>query len=264
MSIRLPSSTNLQQSVPSAQVESSVVGEAGQVSVTQQVESLGQDLTSQFEAGTAQTGNDQVAAFAQSANAVPTQGQSLFALQMSEVAAPQAAFETPVANTTQQAQAVAQVAPVELTEAQRNEQVIREFYTALQEKDYDKLVSLYHPDATFSDPAYPDLKGDKLRSMWKLITSADPLDVSFRDVKANPDGTVSGHWDANYELLKGNPIFNQIDSKFVMKDGKILSHTDSFDFAKWADQAFPGILGKAIGTRVGQFLMQKVFLPFSL
>lgn len=214
---------------------------------------------------------DQQAAtqFAQSTQ-TPRRGVSSLSLQMAEgmgtteISSQAAVAELNHVQQRQQVGAAQQVAAPTLTEAQKNEETVQKFYTALQNKDLDTLLSLYHPDAVFSDPAYPNLKGDKLKSMWKLITGSDTLEVAFRDVKANADGSVSGHWDGDYTLIKGNPIHNSIDSTFKFKDGKIISHTDSFSFSKWADQAFPGVLGKFLGTRVGHFLMRNVVLPFTL
>ncbi|MCB9638881.1 MAG: nuclear transport factor 2 family protein [Myxococcales bacterium] len=144
------------------------------------------------------------------------------------------------------------------TEAQQKLETIQKFYEAMEKHDYKTIMSLYHPDATFTDPAFPNLKGEKLEGMWKLITGKEGLSVTHRDVRLQPDGSVTGHWDANYELFKGNPIFNQIDSKFEFKDGKIYKHTDSFSFSKWAKQAFPWGLGNILGTRPGQFVLNKV------
>ena len=210
--------------------------------------------------------------FARNAGTKAPGGFNLFNLQLAEGLQPleitkQAPIQAmgPVRHTeTQNVNSAQSVQAPKLTEAQQKEETIKKFYTAMQNRDLEGIMDLYHPEATFSDPAFPNLKGKKLKNMWKLITSAEPLEIKFRDVKANADGSVSGHWDADYELIKGNPILNQIDSKFEFKDGKIIKHTDSFDFSKWADQAFPGFLGKLIGTRPGKFLMQKVFLPFAV
>ncbi|MBU52774.1 MAG: hypothetical protein CL920_29130 [Deltaproteobacteria bacterium] len=222
----------------------------------------------QTDGNTYQTGtpsNDpHVGNFAQSAQVPTSKRTNILSLQIQE------GMGTTDINAATQAAPMAQSAPIKqvstpkLTEAQQKEQVIKKFYKAMEEKDLDTILSLYHPDATFSDPAYPNLKGDKLKSMWKLITSNKGLKIESSQVKVQADGSVTGHWDADYELIKGNPIHNSIDSKFEFKDGKIIKHTDSFDFSKWADQAVPGVFGKLIGTRVGQFLMQKLVLPFTL
>lgn len=148
-----------------------------------------------------------------------------------------------------------------LIEAEKKEHVIQTFYRAMEEKDLDTILSLYHPDATFSDPAFPMISGDQLRGMWKLITSNKSLKVQTRDVKMQADGRVTGHWDADYHIIKGNPILNSIDSSFKFKDGKIIEHKDSFDFSKWAKQAFPGLLGTIAGSRLGRFVLTRWVFP---
>ncbi len=215
------------------------------------------------------------AKFAQSSNTQTSSGMNVLNLQIAEGQQPlEIAAQSPV-NTAEKASQVTaphvqtavpteKVTDPAALEKQRNAETIKKFYTAMQNGDKKTIMSLYHPDATFSDPAFPNIKGKKLDSMWELITTSKP-EIQFRDVKANDDGTVTGRWEADYELIKGNPIHNKIDSKFEFdKDGKIIKHTDSFDFAKWADQAIPGLAGKLAGTRVGQWVMQKLILPFAL
>lgn len=211
--------------------------------------------------------SEAAANFAQSSKA-PSSGMNLFSLQIAEGSKPVEVTATQEASSVQQPQMqmtakAEQISdPVEW-ERQQNAETVTRFYKAMQSGDYETIMSLYHPDAEFSDPAFPGIKGSKLEGMWKLITNAKP-DIKFRDVEVQKDGSVTGHWDADYELIKGNPIHNSIDSKFEFKDGKIIKHTDSFNFSKWADQAFPGILGKAIGTKVGQFVMTRIILPFTI
>ncbi|TNE51262.1 MAG: nuclear transport factor 2 family protein [Deltaproteobacteria bacterium] len=254
--------------VPTQNTPETITGPVQQEAIVDVSEAM---LQPQFHAGAeaSTTQTETAAHFAQSAKAPSPGGFNPLSLQIAqgtqqaEVTAPVAQAAPVVSQPIQQTAPVQQVEDPAALEKQRNAETVTKFYKAMQEGDFDTIMSLYHPDAEFSDPAFPGIKGDKLEGMWKLITNAEP-DIKFRDVKANDDGTVTGHWDADYELLKGNPIHNQIDSKFEFKDGKIIKHTDSFNFSKWADQAFPGILGKAIGTRVGQFVMTRMILPFAI
>jgi ketosteroid isomerase-like protein len=127
-----------------------------------------------------------------------------------------------------------------------NEKVIEAFYTAFKHSDAPAMVACYHDDVEFSDPVFPALKGRRARAMWAMLgqRKADPNDRTFSDVKAN-DERGSAHWEARYNFPStGRPVHNRIDAEFEFKDGKILRHTDRFDFWTWSRMAFglPGLL----------------------
>ena len=83
-------------------------------------------------------------------------------------------------------------------------------------------------------------------AMWAMLgeRKADPNDRWFENVKA--DGARgSAHWEAKYKFpLNGRPVHNKIDAQFEFRDGKIVKHTDTFDFWKWSQMALglPGTL----------------------
>jgi ketosteroid isomerase-like protein len=127
-----------------------------------------------------------------------------------------------------------------------NERLIEAFYTAFKNSDAAGMAACYHPDVEFSDPVFPDLKGNRARAMWGLLCQrkADPNDRWFNDVKAD-DRTGSAHWEAKYKFpANGRPVHNRIDAKFEFVDGKIKRHVDTFDFWVWSRQALgvPGVL----------------------
>ena len=110
------------------------------------------------------------------------------------------------------------------------------------------MVSCYHPDIEFSDPGFPDLKGWRAGAMWRMLIdkgSAD-LEITYSDIKAD-DNRGSAHWEAKYSFGKDkNPVHNIIDAEFEFKDGKIVKHTDRFDFWRWSRQAL-GAAGLFLG-----------------
>ncbi|MFM9946265.1 MAG: nuclear transport factor 2 family protein, partial [Bacteroidia bacterium] len=56
-----------------------------------------------------------------------------------------------------------------------------------------------------------------------------------------------GEWVATYTFSKsGRKVVNHITSNFNFLNGKIVNHTDSFNFYKWASQAL-GIKGTLLG-----------------
>lgn len=139
-----------------------------------------------------------------------------------------------------------------------NESLITHFYTCFQNKDIKGMQDCYADQAVFNDPAFGPLNAAEVRGMWAmLIGSSKDMRIEFSAVKADEQaGTATAHWDAYYTFSKtGNKVINRIDSSFVIKDGKILRHTDSFDFHTWAKQAL-GLSGLLLGWT--SFLKTKV------
>lgn len=128
-----------------------------------------------------------------------------------------------------------------------NEQLIHTFYSAFQKGDFATMQQCYHNEATFSDPVFQNLSSKEARAMWQMLISASKdLRVEFDQVKAT-DRRGTAHWDAYYTFSKtGNKVVNRIDASFEFKDGKILKHTDVFDFWKWSRQAL-GTTGLLLG-----------------
>ena len=136
-----------------------------------------------------------------------------------------------------------------------NAQLLTDFYSAFQRHDAQAMAACYHPDAEFSDPAFPGLRHAQVTSMWKMLCERGNVDISFRDVQAD-DRTGSAHWDARYTFgATGRKVLNRIDATFEFKDGKILRHTDRFDFWAWSRQAL-GPVGMVLGW--SPFLRNKV------
>lgn len=126
-----------------------------------------------------------------------------------------------------------------------SKQVITNFYTAFEKLDGAAMVSCYHDEIVFTDPAFGTLKGERAKAMWMMLCkNARDLSIQFSNVQStNMDGTA--HWDASYTFRKtGRKVINSIDAKFDFKDGKIIKHTDHFNLHTWAKQAigFQGLL----------------------
>ncbi len=125
--------------------------------------------------------------------------------------------------------------------------LIEKFYTAFQNKDAETMISCYHDDITFSDPAFGELKGDDVRAMWRMLCgNASDLKIEFSNINASlKKGSV--HWEAWYTFSKtGRRIHNVVDAEFDFKDSKIVKHSDTFNLHKWATQAF-GLQGRFLG-----------------
>ena len=140
-----------------------------------------------------------------------------------------------------------------------HEELINAFYSAFQKKDAEAMVACYHPDITFSDPVFQELKGVHAGNMWRMLSSrGSDLAVEYRDVRAD-DAKGSAHWEARYTFTTGSTgstgrkVHNIIDAEFTFADGKIIRHTDRFSLSAWAGQAL-GLPGKLLG---GTSFMQK-------
>lgn len=138
-----------------------------------------------------------------------------------------------------------------------NQSLISNFYEAFARYDAEAMAKLYHDEIEFSDPAFGRLRGEEARNMWRMLVERgkESLAVSFRDVQA--DGkTGSAHWTANYLFTStGRKVHNELTARFEFKDGKIIRHTDSFNFWKWSRQAL-GTTGLLLGWT--PFLKNKV------
>lgn len=125
--------------------------------------------------------------------------------------------------------------------------VITSFYEAFSRRDAEAMVACYADDVRFSDPVFPELRGEQAKNMWRMLCElGKDLRVEFRDVTADGDeGTA--HWEAYYTFsATGRKVHNIIDARFVLKGGKIVEHVDSFDLWRWSGLAL-GIPGKLLG-----------------
>lgn len=116
-------------------------------------------------------------------------------------------------------------------------EVVGEFYRAFEKADLQTMQRLYAPDVKFKDEifGYDDRAGTM--NMWKKILSDPRTKISFTLGPSSGD-TVKGHWVADYQVF-GRKVHNEISTTLVVRDGKIVSHRDAFDFDRWAKQALP-------------------------
>ncbi|MEZ4405883.1 MAG: nuclear transport factor 2 family protein [Polyangiales bacterium] len=128
-----------------------------------------------------------------------------------------------------------------------NEKLIHDFYEAFAKRDGEAMAALYHPEVVFSDPVFPGLKGKRAGDMWRMLTErGKDLRVEHSGVSAD-DTSGRAHWEAWYTFsATGRSVHNVIDATFRFKDGKIIGHTDRFDFWRWSRQAL-GPVGLLLG-----------------
>jgi ketosteroid isomerase-like protein len=128
-----------------------------------------------------------------------------------------------------------------------NEEIIRNFYTAFSSKDAVNMIKYYNDDVVFEDPAFGVLKGDKAKNMWMMLCeTAKDLKIDFEILSSSGDN-VKAKWDAYYTFSRtGRKVHNKIEANFIIENGLIVDHLDTFNLHKWASQAL-GFSGKLIG-----------------
>lgn len=137
-----------------------------------------------------------------------------------------------------------------------NEQLITHFYTCFKNKDFKGMQDCYADNATFNDAVFKNLNSNQVKAMWQmLITKGKDFSLEFKDVSAT-ESTAKAHWDASYTFTTtGRKVINRIDATFEIENGKIVQHTDNFNFYTWAKQAL-GLTGMLLGWT--SFLHKKV------
>lgn len=125
-----------------------------------------------------------------------------------------------------------------------NAETIDRFYRAFAARDGEAMAACYAPDARFTDPVFPDLRGEEPGAMWRMLCGrATDLRIEHRDVSADEE-RGSAHWEAWYTFATGRKVHNVIEARFEFEDGKIVRHVDDFDFGRWSRQAIgiPAVL----------------------
>lgn len=137
-----------------------------------------------------------------------------------------------------------------------NEQLITSFYEAFQRKDYATMQACYADNAIFSDEVFRNLDASHTRKMWEmLIRRGSDLDLTVSNIQAD-DATGSAAWTAVYTFSQTKrKVVNHVKASFVFENGKIIRHTDRFDFYEWSKQAL-GLSGLLLGWT--GFLRKKV------
>ncbi len=128
-------------------------------------------------------------------------------------------------------------------------EIISKFYQSFQNLDAEGMVSCYHKDIKFEDPAFGVLEGEHAGNMWRMLVESQKgkdFRVEFRDVRM--EGAIGkAHWEAHYNFSKtGRRVHNIITATFRFQEDKIIQHLDQFDLHRWSRQAL-GMSGLLLG-----------------
>ena len=139
-----------------------------------------------------------------------------------------------------------------------NEQLITTFYKAFQQKDYATMQQCYAENAIFNDEAFKNLNAAQVRAMWQmLISRGKDLELEYKNIQSEGN-KATAEWTATYTFSQTKrKVVNHIKANFVIENGKIITHTDQFNFYKWSSQAL-GLVGYVLGWT--GFLRKKVSL----
>lgn len=131
--------------------------------------------------------------------------------------------------------------------AHPNSELIERFYAAFGRHEGDTMAACYAPDARFSDPVFPDLRGEEPGAMWRMLTArAADLEIRLVEHEAG-DEAGSARWLANYTFTQtGRHVDNDVRATFRFDAGLIAEHRDEFGFHGWARQAL-GPPGQLLG-----------------
>jgi len=123
-------------------------------------------------------------------------------------------------------------------DATENRKLVERLYQAFARKDGDGMAACYGPDATFTDPVFPDLVGPEVGAMWRMLCArATDLELTVEDIGADLLGGRA-RWVARYTFsATGRRVTNAVTSVITVRDGVIAAQTDQFDFWRWSRQA---------------------------
>ena len=121
------------------------------------------------------------------------------------------------------------------------------FYQAMNNRDSVTMNALYAPNATFSDPIFPQLAGNDIQTMWSMLMRGAQNFTVQHDILYADESVVRVKWKATYTFSQsGRRVVNEVDTAMTFANGKILTQNDHFDFYLWARQAL-GLPGSLFG-----------------
>lgn len=132
-------------------------------------------------------------------------------------------------------------------ERMKAEELVRQFYDAFAQKNFEAMNALYHPDASFYDPVFQELRCFEVRAMWQMLCeSGKDLEIKIGTI-GGYDQSASVTWQAYYTFSQtGRYVHNIVSAQFTIKDDRIFRHEDSFDIWRWSRMAL-GLSGLLLG-----------------
>jgi ketosteroid isomerase-like protein len=121
-----------------------------------------------------------------------------------------------------------------------DKEIVEHFYQAFQNLDTERMVSFYDENIEFNDPVFGTLIGNDAKDMWRFLIerSKGDLKVNYSDIHEK-NGKCYAYWEAKYHFSKTKrAVHNKVNAEIEIIDGKIVRHTDSFNFYRCSQMAF--------------------------
>ena len=123
-------------------------------------------------------------------------------------------------------------------------QTIARLYAAFAALDADTMAGCYADDVQFDDEVFSLYGKEQTMGMWRMLcqsiqsTGREVWQLEVSDIDAD-DRSGRAHWEAQYRFsATGRNVHNIIDAQFTFNDqGLIATHSDRFNFWRWARQA---------------------------
>ena len=92
------------------------------------------------------------------------------------------------------------------------------------------MLSCYHDNIQFEDPAFGILKGERAKNMWRMLlkSSKDGIKLKFSDIQTEGN-TGSAIWIAEYNIIRtGRRVVNHVKANFIFQYGLIINNRDKY------------------------------------
>ncbi len=128
-----------------------------------------------------------------------------------------------------------------------NRETIERFYTAFDAHDGDTMAACYAPGATFRDPAFGELSGERAgRDVADAHRPRRGPEGRASRARGGRDGRQRP-LDRHLHLQHRPHVVNDIHAEFrFADDGRFAEHIDRFSYWNWSRQAL-GPLGLVLG-----------------
>ncbi|MDR5591019.1 nuclear transport factor 2 family protein [Christiangramia sp. SM2212] len=128
-----------------------------------------------------------------------------------------------------------------------NTELIQQFYQSFARADAEGMITAYHENVVFKDPAFGKLEKERARSMWRMLLSRNNEIHITHKILETSGNTAKVAWTAIYNYgPKKRKVVNHVTAHLVFQDAKIIKHTDKFNLWNWSRQAL-GLSGFLLG-----------------
>jgi ketosteroid isomerase-like protein len=114
-----------------------------------------------------------------------------------------------------------------------SEALVRRYFDALARLDGEAMAACYHRAATYSDPIFPDLRGERVGARWRMLAGgASDMHLDYTIVQGD-ERKAQVHWKARFRLGGGPVVSNDVTTTLTFWDDRIVRQVDEFDLWRW-------------------------------